>query len=98
MTETIPTLIADRYQVDEDGDGTAEFAFRNRDFNVRELRTNAVLRWEYRPGSVLYLVWSQARDNDVVTGDLDVSRDFDRLFGAPAQHIFLIKASYWLGY
>lgn len=87
-----------RYLVDEDGDGVAEFDFRNRDFNVRELRTNAVLRWEYRPGSVLFLVWSQARDDDVVTGALDFGHDIDRLFEAPAQHVFLIKLSYWLGY
>ncbi|MFQ5569228.1 MAG: DUF5916 domain-containing protein, partial [Rhodothermales bacterium] len=48
----------ERY-VDADGDGTTDFSFSDRDFNIRSLRMNAVLRWEYRPGSTLFLVWQQ---------------------------------------
>ena len=57
--------VANGYEVDPDGEGPAEaFILGNPDFNVRSLRGNAVLRWEYRPGSTVYLVWQQRRFND----------------------------------
>src|SRR5690606_36591011 len=49
------------YGVDLDGDATSDLSFENPDFNFKQLRTNAVLRWEYRPGSTFFLVWSQGR-------------------------------------
>src|SRR5690606_13889894 len=45
--------------VDFDGDGRADHAFQDRDFNVRSLIGNAVLRWEYRPGSAIFFVWQR---------------------------------------
>jgi hypothetical protein len=86
-----------RYEVDENGDGDPEYRFRNRDFNVREMSTNAVLRWEYKPGSTFFAVWSSARNDYLITGDMDVSNDFDRLFSAPTTNIFMLKFSYWVG-
>jgi len=84
--------------VDPDGAGPAEaFTFDDPSFNFRSLRGNAVLRWEYRPGSTLYFVWTQSRSSSATFGDLDVSRDIDQLLGAPADNIFLLKISYWLG-
>jgi hypothetical protein len=77
--------------------GTPAFDFRNPDFNVREFRVNAVLRWEYRPGSSLFLVWTQARADNAVMGDFDLGRDFDQLFQAPATNIFMVKVNYWIG-
>jgi hypothetical protein len=74
-----------------------QFAFDNPDFNFRALRSNAVLRWEYRPGSALFLVWSQGREAFSEYGDYRFSRDSDRLFGAKATNVLLIKATYWLG-
>ncbi|MBW3655121.1 MAG: hypothetical protein KY444_03385, partial [Gemmatimonadetes bacterium] len=65
-------------------------------------RSNAVLRWEYRPGSTLFVVWSQGRENFVNDGSFDFSRDFGRLFGAdddvpvPATNVLMIKLNYWL--
>src|SRR5690606_30033502 len=53
-------LVGDRRHVDFDGDGASDFDFEERDFRVRSLRGNAVLRWEYRPGSTLFLVWQQS--------------------------------------
>lgn len=44
------------------------------------------------------MVWSQAKDDDYVTGDLNVGDDFDRLFRALSRDVFLVKMSYWLGY
>ncbi len=74
-----------------------ERTFDNPDFNFRALRSNAVLRWEYRPGSALFLVWSQGREAFSEYGDYQFGRDADRLFGSKATNVLLIKATYWLG-
>ena len=88
------------YTVDADGSGTAAtpISFGEPDFNFRSLRGNAVLRWEYRPGSTLYFVWQQNRSSSAPVGDFDFSRDRSALFGAHPDNIFLIKASYWFGF
>ena len=67
----------------------------NPDFNFRSLRGNAVLRWEYLPGSTLYFVWTQARSDFEDVGAFAMRRSFDRLWDAPADNIFMIKATYW---
>jgi len=76
--------------------GKVRFAFRNPDFNSKSLRGNAVLRWEYRPGSVLYFVWTQQRTDDETLGDLRFGPSTRRLFDAQANDIFLMKATYYL--
>ena len=86
------------YLIDPDGVGPgACFSVRDRDFNQRALRGNAVLRWEYRPGSTLFFVWQQQRDAFAPTGIFDFERDTRELFSAPATNVFLVKATYWLG-
>lgn len=85
-----------RYTIDLQPDGAADFSMPSPNFNVRQLRSNAVMRWEYRPGSTLYLVWTQARDDDRLNNGVSLDRDFDRLFAVPAKNIFLLKVSYWL--
>lgn len=85
------------YLVDRDANGSVDFALRNPDFNYRALRSNLVLRWEYRPGSSLFVVWSQGREITDSYGDFHLSRDADRLFAAPSTNVLLIKASYWFG-
>lgn len=89
-----------RYTVDADGAGAAAqpISFGEPDFNFRSLRGNAVLRWEYRPGSTLYFVWQQNRSSSAPLGDFNFSRDRTALFGAHPDNIFLVKASYWLGF
>ena len=67
------------------------------DFNVRSLRGNAVLRWEYRPGSALFFVWQQERSGFEALGGFDARRDVGRLFREPARNVFLVKATYWIG-
>ena len=67
------------------------------DFNVRSLRGNAVLRWEYRPGSALFFVWQQERSGFEPLGGFETGRDFGRLFREPARNVFLVKATYWIG-
>ena len=70
----------------------------NPDFNVRSFRTTNVLRWEYKPGSTLFVVWQQARADAASVGDFRFGRDFRAVFQAPAQNVFLIKLAYWLNY
>ncbi len=65
-------------------------------FNYKQFRSNSVLRWEYRPGSVLFLVWSQGRTQfDVDQGVFNVRNDVTNLFNAQPNNTFLIKTSYW---
>ena len=83
--------------IDFDGDGASDYSFTDRDFNVRSLRGNAVLRWEYRPGSTLFLVWQRRQTNEALVGDFRFRRDMDALLHAPSENILMIKLRYWLG-
>ena len=68
----------------------------NPDFNFRSLRGTAVLRWEWRPGSTLFLAWQQSRvDYAPGVGDFDFSRDRQALFRADPDNIFVLKVNYW---
>ncbi|MGH9139649.1 MAG: DUF5916 domain-containing protein, partial [Vicinamibacterales bacterium] len=68
------------------------------DFNVKSFRTTNVLRWEYKPGSTLFVVWQQARENDSVPGGFRFGRDVHDIFGAVPKNVFLVKFAYWLNY
>ena len=57
---------------------------------------NLVARWEYRPGSTLFVVWSHGRSAFADTGRFRFNRDFDELLGTDGTNVLLIKASYWL--
>jgi len=83
--------------VDFDGDGNTDFEFDDRAFNVRSLRLNAVLRWEYRPGSTLFLVWQQNRRERLDDGSFDLGNDFSALRSIEPDNIFIVKVNYWLG-
>lgn len=85
------------YTVDPDGTGSApSFQISNPDFNVRSLRGNAVLRWQYRPGSALFVVWQQQRSGSVPLGDFDFRRDVGAIFREPVTNVVLVKITYWL--
>jgi hypothetical protein len=85
-------------EIDPDGSGAAEsFTLRNPDFKIRSMLGNAVLRWEYRPGSTLYLVWQQQRYSYVPDGRFDIGADYDALFRTQPENIFALKVSYWMG-
>jgi hypothetical protein len=87
---------AGTYSVDEDGDGVADYSFDRPDFDFREFNSTLVLRWEYRPGSQIYFVWSQARvDEDLDPTGLAVSRELGNLFRAHPHDVVLIKFSRW---
>ncbi|HEX2204793.1 MAG TPA: DUF5916 domain-containing protein [Longimicrobium sp.] len=73
---------------------------RGDDFNVRSLRGNAVLRWEYRPGSTLFVAWQQQREDvgfgTPGVGDFDFARDRRALFDTAPDNVLVVKVSYWL--
>ena len=86
------------YTVDPDGSGAApSFQFGDPNFNVRNLRGNAVLRWEYRPGSALFFVWQQERSGFEPIGDFSAGRDIGDIFKTTPTNVFLVKATYWMG-
>jgi hypothetical protein len=84
------------WEVDEDTDGTPDYGFVHPDFNVRDFNSNLVLRWEYSPGSSLYVVWSQARFGFQPDGAFDVGSDLDALFDVHPHDVFLIKINRWI--
>ena len=87
------------YTVDPDGAaGPAQpFSFDDPNFTFRSLRGTAVLRWEYRPGSTVYFVWTQQRSGNDSFGNLDFRRDSRALLGDRPDNVFLVKATYWVG-
>ncbi len=85
-----------RIHFDYTGDGRADLSVREQNFNIRSLRGTAALRWEYRPGSRVYLVWQQRRQNRELSGEFDLSRDARGLFDADGEHVFMLKVDYWL--
>lgn len=89
---------ADRTRyVDFDGNGTADWSFSDRDFNVRSLRGNAVLRWEYRPGSTLFVVWQRRQADEAASGSFRFRQDLSAMMRAPAENVFMVKLRYWIG-
>jgi hypothetical protein len=83
------------YMIDENLDGKIDYTFGNPDFNFRQFRSNLVVRWEYLPGSTLYLVWSQGRTSSDINGLFSYGNDVKDLFKIIPHNIFLIKFSYW---
>jgi hypothetical protein len=95
-SSTVPATIT----VDPDGAGPrATATLGNPDFNVRSLHGNAVLRWEYRPGSTAYFVWSsQCGASPVGPPRMRASDDLQRLCAGPADNVFAVKMNYWLSF
>ena len=70
----------------------------NADFNEKSFNSSVVARWEYRPGSTLFVVWTQGRNqSDRDAGTFSATRDYGNLFAARPDNVFLVKAAYWLG-
>ncbi len=85
-----------RYTVDGDGVGPAtSHTLNNPDFNFKSLRGNAVLRWEYLPGSTIYFVWTQSRSDNEGDGEFRFNHSLYRLGNSRPDNIFLIKMSYY---
>jgi len=87
-----------QYLIDPDGTGAApRFTVSQPDFDIRSLRGNAVMRWDYRPGSSLYFVWQQERSGFEPIGNFDGRRDVSAIFRTVPTNVFLVKATYWIG-
>ncbi len=84
----------DIYEVDENRDNVIDYSFGNPDFSAIEFTSNLVARWEYIPGSEIYLVWSQGVSTSGNVNDELFSSLGDNVFGQTAHNIFLIKATY----
>lgn len=84
------------YNVTEDGSGL-NYQFDNPDFNVKEFLSNLVFRWEYRPGSYLYLVWSQTRSGYDPWGYFHLGEDFSDMWDIHPTNVVLLKLSYRIG-
>ncbi|HUG52134.1 MAG TPA: DUF5916 domain-containing protein [Vicinamibacteria bacterium] len=86
------------YLVDPDGAGpAAAFSLPVPDFNLKALRANAVLRWEFRPGSAVYLVWTERRQDRSNPGDFGLGRDVRDLLRSPSDDVFMVKVAWWVG-
>jgi hypothetical protein len=84
------------YTVDPDGIGAAAaFSFDNPQYNYTSIRGNAVLRWEYMPGSVLFFVWTQSRSNDQQLGEFEFGSSAEKLWRMVPDNIFMIKMTYY---
>jgi hypothetical protein len=85
------------FEIDPDGNDSApSFILSNPDFNTKSIRVNAVLRWEFLPGSSLYFVWTQDRMNFDNPGTLSFKRDLKNLFNSDSNNILMLKLTYWL--
>ena len=83
------------YHVMRDG---SSFSFDRPDFNFRQLRSTVVVRWEYRPGSTVFAIWSHGQTSDTFDdGRFRFGRDLSDLGTAPSENIVMVKANYWIG-
>jgi hypothetical protein len=83
------------YQIDETGDGVSDYKFSNPDFNFMEFRSNFVVRWEYKLGSILYLVWQHSRTGRDSDPDHSLGNNFGNLWDIYPTDIFMLKFNYW---
>lgn len=86
----------EQYRVSDQA-GSQLYTFDQPDFNVKEFLSNMVVRWEYLPGSTIYLVWSQTRNQSVSDGNFNLHNDITTLFDDKPSNVFLLKMSFRLG-
>ena len=82
------------FQVDENRDGTMNYSFENPDFSYVQFNSNLVLRWEYIPGSELFLVWSQGITSSILSSNGLFEGFESGILDQRPQNIFLLKATY----
>ncbi|MFC2123290.1 DUF5916 domain-containing protein [Bacteroidota bacterium] len=83
------------YLVDENVNDETDFVIDNPDYNFRQYRSNLVARWEYKPGSALFLVWTHGRSQYENISNLSLNDNISQLMNIHADNVFLLKFSYW---
>ncbi|MDN4164794.1 DUF5916 domain-containing protein [Cytophagales bacterium LB-30] len=83
-----------QYHLDENADGNVDYSIRNPNFNFAQLRSNMVVRWEYIPGSTLFLVWTQGRTESPSLDRDSFSHLYAGLFDKTPHNVFLLKYTY----
>jgi hypothetical protein len=86
--------VGDRLTADLDNDGVHELVTDRPDFTVVSLQANLVGRWEFLPGSTLFLVWQHRRSDDLMRGDLGVGEGWRMIGNAAAENTLQVKVSY----
>ena len=90
-----PVQNGNDYDVSENNNPVYNYSFANPNFNFYQFRSNLVVRWEYSPGSQIYIVWSQDRTDYIQPGYFSVNRSLSNLKNVYPNNIFLIKYNYW---
>ena len=88
-------LVDGTYRVDEDLDGAVDYSFDDPDFDFRDFNSNLVVRWEYRPGSALFVVWNETRSESSLLPDRSFGEGLRQLFSAAPDDVILVKLSKW---
>jgi hypothetical protein len=89
---------ANEYRVDENRDGATDYRVNNPNFNFLQFQANLVVRWEFKPGSSVYVVWSQGRTGYFEeSGNFALAHDMQQLFDVHPHNVFLIKFSHRFG-
>jgi hypothetical protein len=73
------------------------YSFDRPDFDLRQVRSTMVLRWEYRPGSTVFAIWSHGQTSQIDDGRFQLGRDISSLVHAQSENLVMIKANYWIG-
>ena len=84
------------WDIDLDRDATTDLTIGNPDFGFVSFRSNAVLRWEYRPGSTIFVVWQQNRGDFTSDGRYQPREAYRMLRATRPENVFLVKLNYWL--
>ena len=87
--------VTDQYAVHLSDPVNPDYTMSNPDFNYLDFRSNLVGRWEFKPGSALYLVWTQRRYGDSDISDYSVPGNFRKIYSIFPGNVFLIKLNYW---
>lgn len=92
----VPVQNASALQFDSNNDGTFDYSIQQPDFNYQQFKSNLVLRWEYKTGSTLYLVWAQDRTTFGSAEAFNFSQSFKNVFSISPRNILMLKLNYWL--
>jgi len=80
----------------DNGNPSQTFTISDPNFNIKSVRGNIILRWEFLPGSAMFFVWTHQKFNDQNPGDFNFRRDIGTFTKGNADNIFLVKVNYWL--